>query len=369
MQQKLMDATTHETRDALPYVPRDAATTSLWLHRFTLVTLVATFVLIVAGGIVTTRDAGLAVPDWPLSFGKLMPERWYAIGNIAAEHTHRMIAGTVALLMLALAICVQLNERRGWVRGLAWVALAAVISQALLGGATVLVLGAARTYIRVFHAALAQTFFMLVMTLAAVTSRHWPARRASAATPSGALRAVCTLTAAVLFVQVMLGAVMRHTHSATALLEFPASFDGKLLPPADESALAALNEARFEAHELEAVTLPQVWANFAHRAFALLVAATVAGMAAYVLRHHRQNPRLAGPAVWLLVLLVVQVLLGALAVWSARNVLMTTKHVAVGVLMFALAFNLALRGWRVGRLPATAPQNAAAPPGWGVAST
>lgn len=364
-----MTSAATETQQALGYAAHDAPSSPRWLHRFAVVTLVATFVLIVAGGIVTTRDAGLAVPDWPLSFGKLMPERWYAIGNIAAEHTHRMIAGTVAMLMLSLAICVQLNERRGWVRRLAWAALAAVIAQALLGGATVLVLSEARTYIRIFHAVLAQTFFMLMMTLAAATSRRWQnATKLRSAAPS-AIRVLSVLTAAVLLVQIMLGAVMRHTHSATALLEFPTSYAGALLPPTDEAGLAALNEARFEAHELEAVTLPQVWSNFAHRAFALAVASAVAALLALVLRRHRHDAQLVTPVVWLAILLVVQVLLGALAVWSVRHVLMTTKHVAVGVLMFAFSFNLALRAWRLSSAPVATPVEATGRPRWGVAST
>jgi cytochrome c oxidase assembly protein subunit 15 len=358
-----LNAPPAETRS---YAAGAARATPRWLHRYAVVTMCATFVLIIAGGIVTTRGAGLAVPDWPLSYGQFMPERWYAIANIAAEHTHRMIAGTVALLMLGLAICTQLVERRRSVRILAWTALAAVIAQALLGGATVLILGEIRPVIRVFHAALAQTFFMLTISLAVATSRWWQfgpkSKVRSLKSEVGAeqaaphfklqtshfdIRAVALLAAGALFVQLMLGAVMRHTESGLALIEFPTSYEGRWLPPTSAAELARHNAMRFADHWLEYVTLPQMWFNFAHRAGAVLVTGAIAGLAVFVFRRHADDPRFVSPTIALIGLLFAQVALGVVTVFSLRNVWITTLHVGTGVLMFAVSFNLVLRAFRL----------------------
>src|SRR6185295_4352693 len=104
------------------------------VHRFALLVAVATFFLIIAGANVTSHDAGLAVPDWPLSFGKFFPKM---VGNVFWEHGHRMIATGVGILTIGLAVYLQLRERRPWVRRLGWIALLAVIAQGLLGGLTV----------------------------------------------------------------------------------------------------------------------------------------------------------------------------------------------------------------------------------------
>jgi len=104
------------------------------VHRFALLVACATFFLIIAGANVTSHDAGLAVPDWPLSFGKFFPQM---VGNVFWEHGHRLIAATVGLLTIALAIYLQIRERRSWVKRLGWLALAGVVAQGLLGGLTV----------------------------------------------------------------------------------------------------------------------------------------------------------------------------------------------------------------------------------------
>ena len=136
------------------------------VHRFALLVAVATFLLIIAGANVTSHDAGLAVPDWPLSFGKFFPKM---VGNVFWEHGHRLVAAAVGMLTIALAICLQIRERRSWVRKLGWIALAGVVAQGLLGGLTVklnlpLAVSAA-------HATLAQLFFLATVSIAVFTSR------------------------------------------------------------------------------------------------------------------------------------------------------------------------------------------------------
>src|SRR2546422_9136187 len=104
------------------------------LHRFTLLVTGATFVLLIAGALVTSHDAGLATPDWPLSNGQVFPKM---VGNLFWEHGHRLVATAVGLLTIALAIYIQVREPRAWVRRLGCSALGAVVAQGLLGGLTV----------------------------------------------------------------------------------------------------------------------------------------------------------------------------------------------------------------------------------------
>lgn len=332
---------------ALPYATH-ASGEMPWLRRLARVQVIATFILIQAGGIVTTKGAGLAVPDWPLSYGQFMPPRWWATGNIAHEHSHRLIAGTVAVMMLTLAVCVTCFDRRRWARGLAWAAFGTVVAQALLGGATVLILGDARAPIRVVHAFVAETFFLLTIVLAASYSRWWPAgSHAGSRAPRGA-RIATTATTAVLFLQLMLGALMRHTESSLALVDFPMAYEARLLPPTDAAGLTRLNDARLFDHHLdEPVTMAQTWFNFAHRAFALPAGAAVLGLVAFVFLRLADRPLFTRPAALLAGLLSVQLVLGIMTVLSLRNVWLATLHVAVGVWMLATSYLMAIRAFRM----------------------
>src|SRR3954463_15523843 len=105
------------------------------LHAWSIVLAACTLVLVVAGALVTSRDAGLSVPDWPLSYGKLMPPME---GGVRYEHSHRMVATTVGLLTIVLAVWLWRIDPRRWMRRLGLVALAVVIAQGLLGGMTVI---------------------------------------------------------------------------------------------------------------------------------------------------------------------------------------------------------------------------------------
>ena len=138
------------------------------LHYFALATAGATFLLVIAGALVTSNDAGLSVPDWPLSHGQWMPEM---VGGVFYEHGHRMVATTVGLLTIVLNIFLWKVPSYPWVRALGLVALAAVITQGVLGGVTVLFF--LPTPISVLHASIAPLFFCMVITLSVVTSHHW----------------------------------------------------------------------------------------------------------------------------------------------------------------------------------------------------
>src|SRR5688500_5578535 len=139
-----------------------------WRHRFAVATVAATLALIFIGGLVTSTGSGLSVPDWPLSYGMLMPPM---VGGVFYEHGHRMAASFVGLLTLILAVWTARVEARPGVRRLAWSALWAVVAQGVLGGLTVLLY--LPPAISVAHACLAQTFLCLTIALAYATSREW----------------------------------------------------------------------------------------------------------------------------------------------------------------------------------------------------
>ena len=180
------------------------------LHRFALFTAFATLCLLAAGGLVTSNEAGLSVPDWPLSYGQWMPPM---VGGVLYEHGHRMIAAFVGLLTVILALWIGRVESRSWVKKLAWAALGAVVAQGVLGGVTVLMLLPAA--VSVSHACLAQLFFCMIVSLTLVTSPRWRAQRQDRSRPlsDGGAFSLARLTVAanaVIFLQLTAGAALRH---------------------------------------------------------------------------------------------------------------------------------------------------------------
>jgi cytochrome c oxidase assembly protein subunit 15 len=177
---------------------------SLGLHRLAQVTAGFAFFVLFAGGMVTSTGSGLSVPDWPLSFHRFFPPM---TGGVLFEHGHRMVAGTVALLIWALTFRVFREEHRRWVKAVAAVASLGVVLQAVLGGLTVLLKLPAE--VSIAHACLGQTVFCLVVALAQATS-PWYVAAASSNEPPGPWR-WGAIAFATLFVQLVLGAVVRHT--------------------------------------------------------------------------------------------------------------------------------------------------------------
>src|SRR5438067_5721844 len=175
------------------------------LHRFAKILAGLTFLLIVAGALVTSNDAGLAVPDWPTSFGSLwrMP---HMVGGVKFEHGHRMLAELVGLLIIALAIWLWRSDTRRWMKWLGVAALGTVIAQGILGGLTVLFF--LPWWISTAHATLAQSFFCLVVSIALFTSRSWLGARSAKISDQGSpsLRALSMLCVGSFLVQLMLGA-------------------------------------------------------------------------------------------------------------------------------------------------------------------
>jgi len=179
---------------------------NFWLHRYAIVLSVCTLFLVVAGASVTSKQAGLSVPDWPLSYGKVMPPM---TGGVMFEHGHRMAGTTVGLLTIGLLIWIQVAEKRSWMRKLSWVALAWVCTVGLLGGLTVKLL--TPPPVSVLHTCLAQLFFSLTVAICIFTSKSWmegPEIVEDHGWPS--MRSLAIVLPVVVLTQIALGAGFRH---------------------------------------------------------------------------------------------------------------------------------------------------------------
>jgi heme a synthase len=303
----------------------------IWLHRYTKLVAASTVLLIAAGGMVTSTGSGLSVPDWPNTYGWFMfsfpVDKW--VGGIFYEHSHRLIASTVGFLTVILAVWTWRVDPRPWVRKLGFAALGAVILQGLLGGLTVLLFLPAP--VSIGHAGLAQLFFCTTLSLAVFTSPSWSRAPVHGVlsphgTPS-ALRRLATTTTVLIYLQILLGATMRHTEAGLAIPTFPLAF-GHLLPPTWSAPIAI---------------------HFAHRVAALVVATAILATAVHVRKHHKSERDLVRPAMLLVVLVATQIMLGAFVVWSALQPIVNTMHVVNGALVLGTSLVLTLRSYK-GRL-------------------
>jgi heme a synthase len=297
------------------------------LHRFACFVSASTLLLIVAGGMVTSTGAGLAVPDWPSSYGYFMFSfPWsFMVGGIFYEHGHRLIASLVGMFTIVLAGWLWWKEPRPWVRRLGFLALGAVVLQGVLGGITVLFF--LPTPVSVSHAGLAQIFFCLTVTLALVTSPGWRGQAASSPPPvdDATLRRLGIGILVLVYAQIIVGAVVRHTGAGLAIPDFPLVFGG-LLPP-DWTAGVAV--------------------HYAHRAGAGLVTVAILASAGHIWHHHRARRELTRPAAALVLLVAIQIALGGLVVLTGRQPAINTAHVAGGSLVLATSLILALRAHRL----------------------
>ncbi len=211
---------------------------SSWLHRYAVLTASTTLLLVTAGALVKSKEAGLAVPDWPLSFGQLMPPME---GGVLYEHGHRMIGALVGLLTVGLAIWLWRSPVPRWLKRLGAAALAAVVVQGVLGGMTVLL--KLPPAVSMSHAALAQLFFSATVVIARATSADWQGEPAIVEdTGSPPLRVLAWIGPPAIVAQLLLGAAYRHKvlgiipHIAGALIA------GAILFMAGISALGAVGD-------------------------------------------------------------------------------------------------------------------------------
>ncbi len=388
-------------------IPRDT-TTNPWLNRFAVFTAAATFLLLGAGGLVTSHGVGMAVPDWPNTYGYnmfLFPfSQW--VGGIFFEHSHRLIGAFVGLLTAILAAWLWARETQGkalWsglmvilfvlvlmgvrripvyvalsavavgaigfglrrfgrdsrqLRWLGIVALAAVIVQGVLGGLRVVLF---KDELGVFHATLAQVFFVLMCAIALLTSRWWrePSLQSygRGEQQSVALirpRALALATTALILLQLVLGATMRHQHAGLAIPDFPLAY-GKLWPAMDSNSVAGYNQQRLEVIAANPITSFQIGLQMAHRLFALAILVCVAAVAWRARRWNSPNPLKRLAYLWL-ALILVQAALGAWTIWSNKAADVATAHVLVGALSLVTGALWCIIAFR--RLPGISEANA-----------
>jgi len=280
-------------------------------HAFAVFTACAAFVVITAGALVTSNDAGLSVPDWPTSFGYLVKLPHF-VGGVRYEWSHRMVAGTLGMLTLAIAIWTLLVERRRWLRWLAIGALCTFVTQATLGGMTVLFFQP--PWLSTAHATVAQTFFCIAVAIAVFTGRRWieEPSRVDFDSRRPSLFTLTLLSIFVLYVQLILGGMFRH-HGMSW------------------------------------------WPHVVH---AVLVSFVLSWTAIRAISIYSNIEAVRHPAILMLSLLITQLCLGFTAfltrvAWG-RNavqpelpmVAATVAHVAVGALLLATTVILSIQVWR-----------------------
>lgn len=324
--------------------PLPASPGNRWLHRFAVVTALATFCLLWVGGLVTSHGAGMAVPDWPTTYGYnmfLFPiSKW--TGGIFYEHSHRLVASLVGFLTVVLAVWMGLKEERRWLRRLGLLSVGMVIAQGVLGGIRVT---AMKDEIGIFHATFAQLFFILISAIAVCTSGWW--RRAAQVPVAEAdrLHRGTVVLALVILVQLVVGASMRHQHAGLAIPDFPLAY-GELWPDTGPAAVARYNQARGEVHATNPITAGQIHLQMAHRIVAIAILAGAVGLVWWIRRRCREAGTVVTLASVVLGMVVLQALLGAATIWTNKAADIATVHVAVGALTFLSSAMLVLAARR-----------------------
>jgi len=317
-----------------------------WLNRFAWLTCIATLLLICSGGMVTSKGVGLAVPDWPTTFGYnmfLFPvSKW--VGGILFEHTHRLMGSIVGFLTIILAMWLWLSENRQWVRNLGVIALGGVIVQGVLGGLRVTMM---KDEIGIFHACMAQAFLGLLVVIALVTTNFW---RTLENRPVDIQNFASTKTLAVaitiaIYVQLGLGATMRHQHRDLAILDFPTA-NGAWIPDTSATALAKINAWR-DGQGLSAVTAFQIWFQIVHRFLALVIATAIIAFCLRVLREAPGFIALKRLSIFWVAGLACQIALGAWTIWSNKAADVATAHVALGAVMLSFGVSISAICWRI----------------------
>lgn len=351
---------------------RNSGRSTRWLNRFAWLTCVATLLLICSGGMVTSKNVGLAVPDWPTTFGYnmfLFPvSKW--VGGILFEHTHRLMGSLVGFLTIILAVWLWLGDDRRWLRNLGVIAVVGVILQGILGGLRVTMM---KDQIGIFHACVAQAFLGLLVFIALVTTKFWrllangtqSVERGAPATPGldypmrmpgsqelappsltrlAPIKALAIAITVAIYVQLALGATMRHQHRDLAILDFPTA-NGAWIPDTSAPALAKINAWR-DARALSDVSSFQIWLQMVHRFLALIIAIAIVAFCARVWKEMCDFAALKRLSLLWVVLVFGQITLGAWVIWSNKAADVATAHVALGAVMLSFGVSISAICWR-----------------------
>jgi heme a synthase len=305
-------APTRRTSTHKPALALFAAAGSAWV-----------FVLVTLGAFTTSIGAGMAFPDWPLSNGSINPEGWLTDISKFAEHSHRLTGMMMGVITIGIAIWLWRREERPWLRHLGLWALGIVVLQGIIGGQRV-TLNAINVpgfhmslgeMLRIPHGILAQLYVCVLIAIAVASSRSWIERTAPFGARVRSLGIACCL---LLFVQLAIAATMRHNHAGLAIYTFPYSTpEGHWLPDRWDFRVAI---------------------HFAHRVMAVILAVALTLLAWAVRRDPAAKVAMKAAASALMSLLVLQILLGGLIIWSRRSAQTTTGHVVVGALTLAVTF-------------------------------
>ena len=291
-------------------------------------TWMATFVLLCSGGIVTSKGVGMSVPDWPTTFGYNMfffpISSW--VGGIFHEHLHRLIASGIGLMTMILTVSTLAVEPRRWIKNLAVIAFIAVCIQGLLGGLRVSLF---KNEIGIFHGMLAQSFFCLLGILTISTSPRFLRGNWDMFLPHPFLKKIVLLATALIFIQLGLGASMRHAHLGLSIPDFPLAY-GKILPDTSNSTIAKINESRIADDQMP-TTAAQIWLQMAHRTMAFVILGFVAAVTVLAFTNPIARSAAGWSSIWLAMILC-QIGLGAWTVWSNKAADIATAHMALGAL-------------------------------------
>jgi heme a synthase len=302
-----------------------------WLHRFAVLAAISTFLLLGAGGLVTSHEAGMSVPDWPNSYGYNMfafpPSKW--IGGIFYEHTHRLWASAVGLMTTILAVWLLKKDPRKWMKWLGVAAFLLVVAQGILGGLRVVLNDA---HLGVIHGVVGQTYFVLMCSLALFTSCIWHkiSQQGKANVPRH-LRTLVLATTLLIFFQLILGATMRGQHAGLSISDFPLAH-GQFWPDTSAVAIERYNAERMETTNVNPITAFDVVLQMVHRLCALTIFVCVALCALLARRGLGRRDGLAKFARFWLALITAQIGLGIWTVLSNKAADVATLHLLVGAL-------------------------------------
>ena len=316
-------------------------TSIIWVRRLSKLLVLSTLLLIFAGALVKSHEVGLSVPDWPTSYGYQMFAFPLSdmIGGIFYEHGHRMIAAIVGLLTLILAFSIYHTDDQLWLKKTGFFALGLVISQGLFGGLTVLFLQP--TPISVIHAVFAQTFFMVTILIAYGLSDERAHRIHYDKVDHAGLKIPAYWVTGLVYVQLIIGALMRHTQSGLAIPDFPLA-GGYLLPPFNETMLNTVHAMQFDL-DLPFVSMSQVVVHFLHRLGGVSVAIAIGWLSWKIYQMKDSDNRIYRQTVLLDMLLLLQITLGAFTIWSLKEPLITSIHVVNGATILGLSMLMVLR--------------------------
>ncbi len=320
-------------------------------HGLGVLTAAWALLVICIGGLVTSKGVGMAVPDWPTTYGYNMfffPfDQWN--GGIFHEHVHRLVASVLGVLTIILAAALQALDRRRWVKMLGWAAVLAVVIQGILGGKRVVlnsvdVFGISGSiFFGVLHAALAQLFFSLLMVVVVVTSKKWvESSKVAAIAPGRKLAPWFAMLTMGIVLQLVVAASMRHQHAGLAIPDFPLAY-GQIYPRTDAATLDSVNQKRMGVVDDAPVTAFQIHLQMVHRFLAV-------GLVIGVVSLHRMVRRIdpswiSVSRAWMM-FFAMQFVLGAITIWTNKAADIATAHVAVGAL--TLAFGVASTSARFG---------------------